>query len=99
MLPIDAIRDALREVHRALIDVVRAQYEKEHGPVGGPAELLRLLTEDPFFEWLRPLSRVRTQSQPLYQSVTRDKYCVRAKRIRPSQPSARSQRANFRNAL
>src|SRR5262249_54885440 len=49
--------------------------------------------------WLRPLSRVRSQSQPLYQSVTRDRYCVRAKRISPSQPSALSHRANFRNGL
>ena len=42
---------------------------------------------------------VRTHSQPLYQSVTFDRYCVRAKRIRPSHPSARSHRANFRNGL
>ena len=31
-------------------------------------------------------SHVRTHGHPLYQSVTRDRYCVRAKRISPSQP-------------
>ena len=54
----DAIREALRELHRALIGAARADYERENGPVEGPAQLLRLLTDDPYFEWLRPLSRL-----------------------------------------
>lgn len=52
------IRDALRDLHRALIGAVRSEYERENGPIPGPAELLRLLTEDAYFEWLRPLSRM-----------------------------------------
>ena len=54
----DAIREALRELHRALIAKARADYEREHGPIENAAKLLRLLTDDPFFEWLRPLSRL-----------------------------------------
>ena len=49
--------------------------------------------------WLRPLARVRTQFQPLYQSVTCDRYCVRANRMSPSHPSVRSQRTNFKYGL
>src|SRR5438132_2827483 len=49
---------ALREVHRALVQVVRKAYEREVGPAGGPGHMLRLLTEDPFFAWLHPMSEL-----------------------------------------
>jgi hypothetical protein len=49
---------ALREVHRALVQAVRAAYEREVGPAGGPGQLLRLLTEDPYFAWLHPMSEL-----------------------------------------
>src|SRR5439155_24088598 len=49
---------ALREVHRALVTATRAAYEREVGPAGGPGHLLRLLTEDPFFAWLHPMSEL-----------------------------------------
>jgi len=49
---------ALREVHRVLVQAVRAAYEREVGPAGGPGQLLRLLTEDPYFAWLHPMSEL-----------------------------------------
>src|SRR3954468_21525771 len=49
---------ALREVHRTLVQAVRAAYEREVGPAGGPGQLLRLLTEDPYFAWLHPMSEL-----------------------------------------
>src|SRR5437879_6733685 len=49
---------ALREVHRALVEATRASYERENGPAGGPGQLLRLLTEDPYFAWLHPMSEL-----------------------------------------
>src|SRR5205085_9443313 len=49
---------ALREVHRALVQAVRAAYEKDVGPAGGPGQMLRLLTEDPYFAWLHPMSEL-----------------------------------------
>ncbi len=49
---------ALRDVHRALVQAVRAAYEKEVGPAGGPGQMLRLLTEDPYFAWLHPMSEL-----------------------------------------
>src|SRR3954471_11364313 len=49
---------ALREVHRTLVQAVRAVYEREVGPAGGPGQMLRLLTEDPWFAWLHPMSEL-----------------------------------------
>ena len=49
---------ALREVHRALVQAVKAGYEREVGPAGGPGQLLRLLTEHPYFAWLHPMSEL-----------------------------------------
>jgi hypothetical protein len=50
--------EALREVHRALVQAVRSAYEREVGPAGGPGQMLRLLTEDPYFAWLHPMSEL-----------------------------------------
>ena len=49
---------ALREVHRTLVQAVRAGYEREVGPAGGPGQMLRLLTEHPYFAWLHPMSEL-----------------------------------------
>src|SRR5436305_10317367 len=52
------VASALREVHRTLVQAARAAYEREVGPAGGPGHMLRLLTEDPFFAWLHPMSEL-----------------------------------------
>ena len=53
------VATALRELHRALVDVSRARYEKQTGKrAGGPSDMLRLLTEDPYFAWLHALSEL-----------------------------------------
>jgi len=49
---------SLRDVHRMLVQAARAAYEREHGPAGGPGQMLRLLTEDPYFAWLHPMSEL-----------------------------------------
>ena len=56
-----ALRDAWKQLmplHRALIDAASAEYAATVAPVNGPTHLLRLLQEDPFFEWLRPLTSI-----------------------------------------
>jgi len=55
---LELLNSALLDLHKVLIDAVRAAYEQKSGPVRGPFELLRLLTTDPYFAWLRPLSRL-----------------------------------------
>ena len=51
------VAEALRALHRHLMEETRRDYEREVGPVGAPAALLNLLMTDPYFQWLRPLSR------------------------------------------
>jgi len=56
-----ALRDAWKQLmplHRALIDASSAEYSANVAPVTGPNHLLRLLQEDPYFEWLRPLTSI-----------------------------------------
>ena len=52
------LASALRELHRALMERARRDYEREHGVALSPVEQLRLLTTDPFFDWLRGLSEL-----------------------------------------
>ena len=49
---------ALRTLHRALMECARRDYEREHKLAPSPAEQLRLLTTDPYFDWLRRLSEL-----------------------------------------
>jgi hypothetical protein len=56
-----ALRDlskALIPLHRQLIDAAKVDYGQAFEPVEKPAEMLRLLTVDPFFEWLQPMTRL-----------------------------------------
>ena len=57
------LRAALREVsrllmplHRALIEVAKDDYAFAFGPVEQPTHLFRLLNDDPFFAWLKPIT-------------------------------------------
>src|SRR5438270_13180032 len=47
---------ALLPLHRALIEVARDDYAFAYGKVVGPAQLLQLITDDPFFAWLKPMT-------------------------------------------
>jgi hypothetical protein len=52
------LASALRELHRALVDHAKHDYEVAHTVTVAPGELLKLLTTDPHFEWLRGLSEL-----------------------------------------
>lgn len=49
------LRLALLGLHKTLIEWERTGYERLHGRASS-GELLKALTEDPHFAWLRPLS-------------------------------------------
>jgi hypothetical protein len=58
-----ALRAALRELskallplHRALIESARDDYAFAYDKIVGPAQLLQLVTDDPFFAWLKPMT-------------------------------------------
>jgi hypothetical protein len=57
------LRTALRNVskvliplHRRLIDATKEDYAFAYAPVDTPGQLLQLVTSDPFFAWLKPLT-------------------------------------------
>lgn len=50
------LSSALRVVHQRLLMAVQRNFEKLHGRVGGPGELLQLAVNDPLFAWLAPLT-------------------------------------------
>lgn len=49
---------ALRQLHHALVEVTRMEYERDHSLTLTPLELLHRLLHEPFFQWLRPLSEL-----------------------------------------
>jgi hypothetical protein len=53
---LDGVAEALRPLHKSLLDVVRVEYERANGRVAGAGALFDLVTRDPFFAWLRPMS-------------------------------------------
>lgn len=50
------LRDALLHLHKALVDSERVSYEQTVGTIPSPNHFLQLLTNDPWFAWLHPLS-------------------------------------------
>ena len=70
------LRNALLSLHKVLIDSERASFEKTMGEIQSPNHFLHLLTSDPWFAWLHPLSRLIVsmdealdQNEPLTTSL------------------------------
>jgi hypothetical protein len=51
----------LLQIHKALLDHERERYEKQHGRIEAPGELLQKVINDPWFDWLKALSTLITQ--------------------------------------
>ena len=52
------LRLALLKLHKALVDSERVGYEAIIGRIQSPNHFLQLLTRDPWFAWLHPLSQL-----------------------------------------
>ena len=52
------LRAALLQLHKALVDSERIGYEQNLGTIPSVTHFLRLLTDDPWFAWLHPLSQL-----------------------------------------
>lgn len=63
-----ALGRALRQAHQSLLEQVRRDWERTHGRVAGPAALLDLLLSEPYFAWLRPLSRIMAEIDDLLEA-------------------------------
>lgn len=73
---LEAVRDASLYLHKTLIDSERVTYESTVGPIQSPNQFLQLLTHDPWFAWLHPLSQLIVamdealdEKEPLTRSV------------------------------
>ena len=52
------LRNALLELHKVLLESERALYERDIAKIHSPGQMLGLLMEDPWFAYLRDLSRL-----------------------------------------
>ena len=52
------LREALLGLHKALVDSERIGYEQNIGTIPSAGHFLKLLTDDPWFAWLHPLSQL-----------------------------------------
>jgi hypothetical protein len=55
---LEEVRRALLTLHKTLVDSERVTYEKTVGAIRSPNQFLQLLTTDPWFAWLQPLSQL-----------------------------------------
>lgn len=51
-----ALRKTLLDLHKVLLAETRASHERLFGPMPSTAALLELVTTDPWFAWLHPLT-------------------------------------------
>jgi hypothetical protein len=58
---VERLRHVLLELHRALIDVQRIEYERARGRIETRGEFLGLVLNHPEFEWIRALSALIAQ--------------------------------------
>jgi hypothetical protein len=56
--PLLELHGALLKLHKALLDSERVVYEKNVGPIQSPNHFFQLLTNDPWFAWLRPITQL-----------------------------------------
>jgi hypothetical protein len=52
------LREALLRLHKVLLESERVGYEQTFGKIQSPYQFLKLLTDDPWFAWLRPHSQL-----------------------------------------
>lgn len=56
--PLLELHSALVKLHKALLDSEKIEYEKNVAPIRSPNHFFQLLTSDPYFAWLRPISQL-----------------------------------------
>ena len=65
---LEELRNALLELHRAILQAQRLRYERDHGRVESRVELLQLVVRHPEFAWIRALSALIAQLDEWSQS-------------------------------
>ncbi len=52
------LREALLKLHKTLLESERTSYERTFGKITSPYQFLKLVTEDPWFGWLEPVTQL-----------------------------------------
>ena len=55
------VREALLNLHKELLNVERKRYEQNVGPVANEFEFFRLVTSEPSFAWINPMTTLIAQ--------------------------------------
>lgn len=53
-----ALREALFHLHKSLLESERISYEASFGHISSPYQFLHLVTNDPWFAWLTPVTQL-----------------------------------------
>jgi len=85
------VRRTLLDLHKALIDGERAEYEKTHGSVTA-AEMLHLLIRDDRFSWLHPISALIVRVDELISNASE------RRRPNPAHPAMTPDQASAESA-
>jgi hypothetical protein len=54
------VREALLQLHKALLESERTSYERTFGKVVSPYQFWKLVTDDPWFAWVQPVTQMVT---------------------------------------
>ena len=79
MSSVDRIRDQILELHRALIEEERKEYESAHGKTT-PGQLLELLVSHESFAWLKPFTTLIVELDD-HEEDRLDVWLVRARAL------------------
>jgi hypothetical protein len=55
---LEALREALLDLHKTLLESERISYESSFGNISSPYHFLHLVTTDPWFAWLAPVTQL-----------------------------------------
>jgi hypothetical protein len=55
---LSALREAMLHLHKTLLESERISYEASFGQITSPYQFLHLVTHDPWFAWLTPMTRL-----------------------------------------
>jgi hypothetical protein len=99
------LREALLHLHKSLIDSERQRYEKTIGKIQSPNHFFKLLTDDPWFAWLHPLSllivsmdEALDEKEPLTSAIV-DALGKRATQLLVASEGAKDFPGHYDNAL
>ena len=82
------LRDGLLRLHKSLLELQRASYERDVAPIASMGQYLNLVMDDPAFQWLRELSafivvidEAMAQKKPPLAEEDAERYIAQARAL------------------